>query len=94
MPNKSSRTKKAGLVFPVDRIEKIAKNRFPKKHFKKHTTVRLAGVIEFAIGQLLEKAAEKVVSGKYITPEHIAKVVTDDKDKMYNFFTPNITGIK
>lgn len=92
--SKFSRSKQAGLIFPVIKIEKRLKKRFPKKHFKKHVDVRFTATIEYALGQLLEECSKLVINGKYITPDHISKVISDKDGKLYNMFSPNVAGIK
>jgi hypothetical protein len=94
MTTRSSRSKQAGLTFPVNKVGKTVKKHFPKKHFKKHVDVRLTAVMEYALGQLLENSAKNVVTGNYITPEHIAKTVADKNLKIHNVFVERITGIK
>lgn len=91
---KQSRSKQAGLVFPVIKIQKVLKARLLKRHFQKHSDVRVTAFIEYCMGQILKKGAEQVVSGKYMTPDHIHKVVSDKESQIYNLFPEKIAGIK
>lgn len=92
--SKQSRSKQAGLVFPVIKVQKLLKLRLPKRHFQKHSDVRVTAFVEYCMGQILKKGGEQVVSGKFMTPEHLNKVVSDKDSLIYNLFPTKIAGIK
>lgn len=74
--------RQAGLVFPVDRISKKIRARFPSTRFTKETAVFTAAVLEYMTAELLELAGNVAKDNKRSTikPRHIMLAASYDEE--------------
>ena len=78
----TSRSAKAGLIFPISRIEKAISKKARLGRVSKWTAVYAAGAIEELTRAILERAAEvvKAANKKRVSREHLLKALSDDSD--------------
>ena len=78
-----SRSKRAGLIFPVGRISsQLRKGRYAPR-VSSSAAVFLAAVLEFAVAEILELSAKAVLQrgkGKRITPRALTLAIRHDAD--------------
>lgn len=79
-PHKKSRSGKAGLEFPVGRIDRLMKKRICMERIGADAPVYVAAVLEYLAAEILELAGNAVVKEKLkrITPKHICLAITRD----------------
>jgi len=78
-----SRSKKAGLVFPVGRIGTVLRKGNYAGRVSASAGVYLGAVVEFIVAELLELSAKAVLQrgkGKRITPRALTLAVRHDAD--------------
>ncbi|CAF0849403.1 unnamed protein product [Adineta steineri] len=77
-----TRSKKAGLVFPVSRVENhLRKGRYAKR-ISPQASVYLASVLEYLVAETVELAGDMTRKGKRkrITPRDIALAIKNDHE--------------
>lgn len=82
------KTKKAGLIFPVERYLKMLKKSFPHKRIQTGAAVYLASVVEYLVAEMLELAGEMAYKmgrinknkGSVIKPNHIMLCIEHDEE--------------
>lgn len=81
------KSKRAGLILPVDRILKKMKAFFPNYRVQTNSAVFLTGVIEYLVAELLEISGSRTLESnrKRINPRDIKLAVNDDLefDKLF-----------
>ncbi len=91
---KTSRTKRAGLVFPVHAVRKELKQKLGKKRsFEKGAEVVYAAVVEHVMQRLLVEASERITKGQYIDATHLHEAMVDKDGEVCNIFPQHVTGL-
>ena len=83
-----TQTKRAGLTFPVGRIQRKMRGGMYAKHIGKTGGVYLAAVLEYLVAELLELAGNacKDNKKKTITPRHCMLAIKND-DELSKFLS-------
>jgi histone H2A len=82
------KSKRAGLIFPVERYLKMLKKSFPHKRIQTGAAVYLTSVIEYLVAEMLELAGEMAYKmgrinknkGSVIKPSHIMLCIEHDQE--------------
>lgn len=93
-PNKTSRTRRAGLYLPIHSVRKQLKAKLgPKRSFEKGVEVIYAGATEHLIQRLLIASAERIKKGNYIDAIHLHAVMNDKEAEVAGVFPQHATGL-
>jgi hypothetical protein len=91
---KTSRTRRAGLHFPVHMVRKELKARLgPKRNFEKGVEVVYTALVEHLVERLLVNASERITKGNYIDATHLHDVMTDKDGEVAKVFPQHVTGL-
>jgi len=84
----TSKSQKAGLVFPVARINRFLKKNTTLKRVGSSAPIYMTAVIEYIVNEIIEIAGNITsdASRKTVSPEDLVKALRGDKDlaKLFN----------
>ncbi|CAD7948134.1 unnamed protein product [Amoebophrya sp. A120] len=89
-----NKTKRAGLIFPVAKIQKELRNMLPANaRLNSSSSVFLGGVMEYVVAELLEVAGNTVKNQgkKRINPRHLQVAIKND-DELNTLIRATIAG--
>lgn len=77
-----SRSRRAGLCFPVGRIHRHLKRRIPRKRIGGTAVVYLAAILEYLTHEVLDLAGEavKMMNQRRMTPRHLQFAIRGDDE--------------
>ncbi|KAA6393704.1 MAG: putative Histone H2A [Streblomastix strix] len=90
--NRKTRTERAGLVFPVGRIDRILRKLNLADRIGNGASIYLASVLEYLCAEVLELAGGAAKAGKKqrICPVHIKSAIKNDTELSYVFASVQI----
>lgn len=92
--DKTSRTRRAGLKFPIHVVRRQIKAKMgPKRTLQKGVEVIYAAVSEYVIERLLACAADRIKKGSYIDSTHLHAAIVDPDSEITNIFPKHATGL-
>lgn len=77
-----SRSKRAGLVFPVGRVHRLMRNGRYAERIGASAPVYMASVLEYLTAEVIELAGKAAIDNKKqrITPRHITLAIRNDAE--------------
>jgi histone H2A len=80
--NRITKSKRAGLIFPVKRIHNQMKSLMPGKKILTDSSIKLAAVLEYLVAELLDVSGIQTFETKMsvIKPRHIFLATQNDND--------------
>lgn len=75
---KKSRSSRAGIEFPIHRVQKLLRVRFsPKRRLQKGVAVSVTAYANFVMQVLIENASARVLKGNYIKSMEMHKSMAE-----------------